>query len=132
MLLSNMNKRALNHLLLHVRSKIRSLPKAKKRHKRRWLLKKACNNFKINPYKTGKSLLDPYCFVSLKVDQANLDQHKASCLNDVMIYPELEGLSPQPQIIKIFKKGCFCVDDFLKSLSSRGNASAPGLNGNPY
>ena len=68
--------------LLHVRSKMRSLHEAEKSHKRRWLLKKACNDFKRNPYKAGKSLLDPKCFVSLKVDQANLDQHRDSSLND--------------------------------------------------
>ena len=68
--------------LLHVRSKMRSLHEAEKSHKRPWLLKKACNDFKRNPYKAGKSLLDPKCFVSLKVDQANLDQHRDSSLNN--------------------------------------------------
>ena len=75
-------KIALDHLLLHVRSKIRSLRKAKKSRKRRWLLKKARNDFKRNPHKAGKSLFDPKSFVSLKADQANLDQYKASSLND--------------------------------------------------
>ena len=31
----------------------------------------------------------------------------------------------------MFKKGCFSYDDFLNLLSSRRNASAPGLNGIP-
>ena len=53
-----------------------------KSHKKRWLLKKARNDFKRNPCKARKSLPDPKCFVSLKVDQPNLDQHKASSLND--------------------------------------------------
>ena len=75
-------KISLDHLLLHVRSKIRSLCKAEKSCKRHWLLKKAHNDSKRNPYKAGKSLLDPKCFVSLKVDQANFDQHKAFSLND--------------------------------------------------
>ena len=70
-----------NHLL-HVRSKIRSLCKAEKSCKRRWLLKEARKNFKRNPNKAGKSLLDPKCFVSLILDHAKLDQHKDSCLND--------------------------------------------------
>ena len=90
-------KIALNHLLLHVRSKIRSLHKAEKSRKRRWLLKKARNDFKCNPYKAGKSLLDPKCFVSLKVDQANLDQHRAFSLSDQSYdvpLGELEGLPP--------------------------------------
>ena len=99
------------------------------------LLKKACNDLKHNPYKTGQSLLDPKCFVSLKADQANLDQHKASSLNDQSYnvpLGQLEGLPPQPQLIKMFKKGCFSYDDFLSLLSSRRNASASGLNGISY
>ena len=72
---------ALDHLLLHVRSKIRSLHKAEKSRKRRCLLKKAHKDFKCYPYKASKSLLDPKYFVSLKVDQANLDQHNASTIN---------------------------------------------------
>ena len=61
---------------------MRSFHKAEKSHKRRRLLKKACNDFERNPYKAGKSLLDPKCFVSLKVDKANLDQHRDSSLDD--------------------------------------------------
>ena len=71
----------------------------------------------------------------MKVDQANLDQHKASILDgqsyDVPL-GELEDLPPQPQIIKMFKKGCFSCNDFLNVLSSCRNASAPGRNGIPY
>ena len=48
-----------------------------------------------------------FCF--LKVDQANLDEHKASCLSDksydVPLEDELGGLPPQPQVIKMFKEG---------------------------
>ena len=99
------------------------------------MLKKARNDFKRNPYKAGKSLLDPKCFVSLKVDQANLDQHKASSLNDQSYnvpLGQLEGLPPQPQLTKMFKNGCFSYSDFLSLLSSYRNASAPGLNAIPY
>ena len=128
-------KIALDHLLLLVRSKIRSLRKAEKSRKRHWLLKKARNDFKHNPYMAGKSLLDPKCFVSLKIYQANLDQHKASSLNhqsyDVPL-GELEGLPLQSHVIKMFKKACFSYYDFLNLLSSHRNASAPGLNGIPY
>ena len=35
--------------------------------------RKAQNNFKCNPYKAGKSLLDPKNLVSLTVDETNLD-----------------------------------------------------------
>ena len=81
------------------------------------------------------NLFDPKYFVSLNVDQANLDQCKASGLIDKSYHltlDELEGLPPQPQVIKMFKKGCFTYDDFLNLLSSQRNASAPGLNGIPY
>ena len=42
-------KIALDHLLLHVRSKVRSLRKVEKYRKGIWLLKKARNDFKRNP-----------------------------------------------------------------------------------
>ena len=127
-------KIALDHLLLHVMPKMRSLRKTEKNRKRRWLLKKACNNFRCNPYKAGKSLW-PEVLCTLFLDQANLDQCKASGLIDKSYHltlDELEGLPPQPQVIKMFKKGCFTYDDFLNLLSSQRNASAPGLNGIPY
>ena len=99
------------------------------------MLKKARKDFKCNPYKAGKSLLDSKYFVSLKVDQANLDQYKAFILNDQSDNApsgQLEGLPAQSQLMKMFKKGCFFYDDFLSLLSSRRNASSPGLNGIPY
>ena len=44
----------------------------------------------------------------------------------------LEGLPPEPLLLKKFSKSCFSFDDFFEILSSRRNASAPGLNGIPY
>ena len=73
-------KAALTQLLINVRSKIRSLRKAEKTCKRRWLVKRSKNEFKVNPYKAGKNLLDPKCYCSLKVDQETLDQRKSSNL----------------------------------------------------
>ena len=75
-------KAALTQLLINVRSKIWSLRKAEKTCKRRWLIKRAKNEFNVNPYKAGKNLLDPKCYCSLKVDQETLDQHKSSNLID--------------------------------------------------
>ena len=76
------------------------------------------------------TLLDPKCFVSLKIGQANLDQHKTSSLNyqsyDVPL-GELEGLRPQPQVIKMFKKGFLIYNNFLNLLSSCKDTSAQGL-----
>ena len=92
------------------------------------------NNFKHNLYKAGKSLLDAKCLVSIKVDQANLDHHNTSCLNDKsydVFSDELEDLLPKPQVTKILKKGSFAYNDFLNSISFRRNASAPRLNGIP-
>ena len=74
------------------------------------MLKKARNNFEHNLYKAGKSLLDVKCFVSLKVDQANIDHYNVSCLNDKsydVSLDELEGLPPQPQVTKMLRKGSF-------------------------
>ena len=68
---------ALTHLLTNVKCRIRSLRKGEKTRKRLWLMKKAKNEFKVNPYKAGKNLLDPECYCSLKVNQETLDQHKS-------------------------------------------------------
>ena len=75
-------KAALTQLLINIRSKIRSLCKAEKTRKRRWLIIMAKNEFNVNPFKAGQNLLDPKCYCSLKVDQETLDQHKSSNLID--------------------------------------------------
>ena len=73
---------ALEQLPTDVKNKICSLPKSEK-SRWRWLIKKARNDFKANPYNAGKTLLDPKCYVNLKVEQADLDQHKSSSLIDI-------------------------------------------------
>ena len=126
---------ALTHLLTNVKCRIRSLQKGEKTRKRRWLMKKAKNEFKVNPYKAGKNLLDPKCYCSLKVDQETLDQHKSFNLFDKNYdtpLGNLEGLPPEPPLLKKFNKSSFSYDDFFAILATRRNASAPGLNGIPY
>ena len=128
-------KEALTQLLINIRSKIWSLRKTEKTRKRHWLVKRANNEFNANPYKAGKNLLDPKCYCSLKVDQETLDQHKSSNLienNYDIPLGNLEGLPPEPLLLKKFNKSCFSFDDFFEILSSRRNAAAPGLNGIPY
>ena len=126
---------ALEQLLVDVKNKIRSLRKSEKSRKRRWLVKKAKNDFKSNPYNAGKTLLDPKCYVNLKVDQEDLDQHKSSSLIDInydLPLVNLEGLPDKPPLQKSFPANCFSFEDFFQILSTRQNASAPGLNGIPY
>ena len=128
-------KAALTQLLINVRSKIRSLRKAEKTCKRRWLVKRAKNEFKVNPYKAGKNLLDPKCYCSLKVDQETLDQRKSSNLIDSnydIPLGNLQGLPPEPLLLEKFNKRRFSFDDFFEILSSHRHASAPGLNSIPY
>ena len=55
--------RALEQLLTDVKNKTRSMHKSEKSHKRCWLVKKAKNTFRSNPYDAGKILLDPKCYV---------------------------------------------------------------------
>ena len=126
-------KAALTQVLIDVRSKIPSLRKAEKTRKCCWLLKKAKNEFNANPYKANP--LYPKCYCSLKVDQETLDQHKSSNLienNYDIPLGNLEGLPPEPLLVKKFNISCFSFDDFFEILSLRRNASAPGLNGIPY
>ena len=112
---------ALTQLLINIKCKIRSLRKAEKTRKRRWLTKRAKNEFNANPYKAGKNLLDPKCYCSLKVDQEVLDQHKSSNLFDNnydIPLGNLEGLPSEPLLLKKFNKSCFSYNDFLDILSS--------------
>ena len=128
-------KTALTQVLINVKSKNWSLRKAEKTRKRHWLVKRAKNKFNANPYKAGKNLLDPKCYCSLNVDQETLHQHKSSNLIDNNYHiplGNLEGLPPEPLLLKKFNKSCFSFDDFFEILSSRRNAAAPGLNGIPY
>ena len=128
-------KAGLTQLLINVRSKIQSLCTGEKTRKCRWLIKRAKNEFNVNPYKAGKNLLDPKCCCRLEVEQKTLDQHKSSNLIDNnydIPLGNLEDLPPEPLLLKKFDKSYFSFDDFLQILSSRRNASAPGLNGIPY
>ena len=103
-------KAAPTQLLINVRSKTWSLRKAEKTRKRRWLVKRAKNEFNANPYKAGKNLLDPKCYCSLKVDQETFDQHKSSNLignNYDILQGNLEGLPPEPPLLKNLIKAVF-------------------------
>ena len=100
----------LTHLLINVKCRIRSLRKAKKRRKRRWFMKKAKNEFKVNPYKAGKNLLYPKCYCSLKVDQETLSQHNSFNLFDKnydIAVGNLEVLPPEPPLLKKFNRSSF-------------------------
>ena len=125
---------ALTQLLTSIKCKIRSLGKAEKARKRRWLIKRAKNEFHVNSNKAGKNLLDLKCYCSLNVDQEILDQHKSSNLVDKnynIPLGNLEDLPPEPSLLKKFNKSSFSYNDFLEILLTRRNASAPGLNGIP-
>ena len=66
-------KAALEQLLSQVKSKIELLRRAENGRKKRWKFKKAQAAFKSNPYRAGKSLLDPKCSTTLQVEQSVLD-----------------------------------------------------------
>ena len=83
----------------------------------------------------GLLLLDPECYVNPKVELADLDQRKSSSLIDIncdIPLPDLEGLPNKPPLLKSFPTSSFSFEDFFQILSTRRNASAPGLNGIPY
>ena len=87
------------------------------------MVKKAKNDFKSNPYNAGKTLLHP-----------DLDQHKSSFLIDINYDVPLAdlGLPDKPPLQKSFPTNYFSFEQFFQILSTRRNASAPGLNGIPY
>ena len=79
-------------------------------------MEKAKNEFKVNPYKAGKNLLDTKCYGSLKVDQQTLDQHKSFNLfdkNSDIPLGNLEGLPLEPPLLKKFNKSSFSYNDFF-------------------
>ena len=107
-------------------------PRSRKRH---WLVKKAKNDFKSNPYNAGKTLLDPKCYVNLKVEQEDLDQQKSSSLIDISYdvpLADLERLPKKPPLQRSLPANCFSFEDFFQILSTLRKALAPGLNGIPY
>ena len=85
--------------------------------RRCFLVKKATNDFKANPYDAGKTLLDRKCYVNLKVEQEDLDQHKSLSLIDInynIPLADLEGLPDKPSALKPFPTNCFSFEDFLQ------------------
>ena len=111
---------ALTQLLINVKCKIQPLRRAGKTRKGCCLIKRAKNEFTVNPYKVGQNLLDPKYYCSLKFDQEVLDQHKSSNLfgnNYDIPLGNLEGLPPEPPLLKTINKSCFSYDDFFEILS---------------
>ena len=109
-------KAGLTQLLINVRSKIQSLCTGEKTRKCRWLIKRAKNEFNVNPYKAGKNLLDPKCYCSLKVDQETLDQRKSSNLiHNSYNIPVGKAYHQNPRFWKNLIKAAFLLIIFLKS-----------------
>ena len=128
-------KAALEQLLSQVKSKIKLLRRAENGRKKRWKFKKAQAAFRSNPYRAGKSLLDPKCSTTLQVEQSVLDSHKSSSVSDKFFdipLCALEGLPESPSISKPFSLVALKYDDFVSILNTRRNASAPGYNVIPY
>ena len=87
-----------------------------------WLVHKARNNFKANLYNAGKTLFDPKCYVNLKVQQADLDQHESSSLIDIKYnvpLPNLEGLPEKIPLLKPFPTNYFPFENFFQILSTQ-------------
>ena len=128
-------KAALEQLLSQVKSKIKLLRRAENGRKKRWKFKKAQAAFRSNPYRAGKSLIDPKCSTTLQVEQSVLDSHKSSSVSDKFFdipLRALEGLPESPSISKPFSLVALKYDDFVSILNTRRNSSAPGYNVIPY
>ena len=70
-------------MLNDIKNRIRSLRNSEKICRWLWLVKKERYHFRPNSYNAGKALHDPKCYVNLKVEQLDLDQHKSSSLNRI-------------------------------------------------
>ena len=91
----------LKDLLIPIKEKIKSVRRAERQRKKRWLFKKSQFSFKNNPYLAGKTLLDPRSNTSLSVKQAELDQYKEAITVDDQyqtVLGPLEGLPPDPSV----------------------------------
>ena len=125
---------ALEQLLSDIKNKICSLSKSKKSCRRCRLVKKAKIDFRSEPF-PGKTLLDQKCYVNLKVEQADLDQHKSSSIIDInynVPLADLEGLPEKPPLLKSFPMNYIFFEGFFQILSTLRNESAPGLNEIPH
>ena len=108
---------------------------SEKSRKKRWRFKRAQAAFRGNPYNAGKALLDPKVKATLSVNQTTLDEHKQSSVFDHLYdvpLEDLEGLPPAPSSSKSFNSSTLKYEDFEHLLSTRRNASSPGLNAIPY
>ena len=72
--------------------------------------------------------------VNLKVEQADLEQHKSSLNYNNYNVPlaDLQGLLNKPSLLKSFPTNCFSFEDFFQVLSTWQNASPSRLNGILY
>ena len=90
--------------------------------------------FKKNPYLAGKNVLDPRCYVQLKVSKDALDAHLSASTKDEMKdvpLGDLPGLS-EIQLKKQFRCTKLSYKRYLALLKTRRSGSAPGFNMIPY
>ena len=122
-------------LLENTRIELRALRRKQNRQRKRWLKKKARNDFKRNPYQCGKDLLSPKCkvkpaFNSNDFNKFLQEQFSDPQRNDPL--PTLDGLPDKPPIRHKFNGSAFKKRDYNKLMLSRRNGSRPGLNSIPY
>ena len=125
----------LHQILNKCKADIRVLRKNEHSRKKRWNKKKQRENFKRNPWVTGKNLLRPKENVSPAVPLEVLDNFLLKSTSDTNKYvplTPLDGLPDAPQVKVPFNSTRFNYNDFEKLIKSRRNSSKPGSNGIPY
>ena len=125
----------LRKLLEACRDKIRKIRRVERKKCNYRKYREAARRFRINPYQTGKNILDPPSSITLSISQESLDSYKREVATDSLRsvpFDDLEGLPKASTPKHSFPTGGFNEKDFNNIVMSRRNKSAPGLNMIPY
>ena len=128
-------KPGLSALRHDLRQRLSALLRAERLRVKKREQRKARFQFVRDPFRYGKSLLDPPKSGTLQVSKEQLDHHFRAAFIDPLGDKELAERSDLPEIPlpKVaFNEGVISIFDISQFLRKTRNRSAPGPNGVPY